>query len=187
MLLLLVWPQVLLAHPPPLYLSISTLPEDWVHRWLPALPLRALCVEQGLDPVRRAYRGSAGWRHLCSPSRGAGAARDLQPSPSCSAGAVPMRTKRRVTRLRRSRAAAGLRPACPTPSARCSWLPAWRAPACLGRTGRQPLGRACRWGNLLTSVGCGGSPGSTAALLNATKRPLIQAHPCRRCCTCRRR
>ena len=58
MLLLLVWPQVLLAHPPPLYLSISTLPEDWVHRWLPALPLRALCVEQGLDPVQQVAIGA---------------------------------------------------------------------------------------------------------------------------------
>ncbi|EFN53783.1 hypothetical protein CHLNCDRAFT_58449 [Chlorella variabilis] len=42
------WREALLAHPPPLYLEISTLPEDWIP-WLATLPVRVLRIEEGLD------------------------------------------------------------------------------------------------------------------------------------------
>lgn len=43
--------QVLVAHPPPLLLDISTLPETWLP-WLAQLPLQTLRIEEGLDAVR---------------------------------------------------------------------------------------------------------------------------------------
>lgn len=44
-------PQVLVAHPPPLHLDISTLPEPWL-AWLPSMPVQTLRIQSGLDQVR---------------------------------------------------------------------------------------------------------------------------------------
>lgn len=42
------WSEVLAAHPPPLHLDISTLPEAWL-AWLPSLPVQTLRIQAGLD------------------------------------------------------------------------------------------------------------------------------------------
>lgn len=42
--------QVLVGHPPPMYLAVSTLPEALLP-WLLRLPLAALCVQDRLDAV----------------------------------------------------------------------------------------------------------------------------------------
>ena len=52
MLRLPVWMQVLRTHPPHAYLAVSVLPAAWLP-WLCSLPLRTLCVEEDLDPVRK--------------------------------------------------------------------------------------------------------------------------------------
>ncbi|KAL4419839.1 hypothetical protein ABPG75_006937 [Micractinium tetrahymenae] len=53
------WSEVLAAHPPPLHLDISTLPEAWL-AWLPSLPVHTLRIQAGLD---QRWTAAAGHDH----------------------------------------------------------------------------------------------------------------------------
>ncbi|PRW33578.1 TMV resistance N [Chlorella sorokiniana] len=53
------WREVLRAHPPHSYLAVSALPSAWLP-WVWSLPLRALCIQAGLDARWWAADGAQG-------------------------------------------------------------------------------------------------------------------------------